>query len=67
MVERGQEPDVACMAALRSLLRDGGTSPLYNPAIDPRELAETLDYVRRELEPHAPSRVSVGQPRSGSH
>jgi hypothetical protein len=67
MVERAQEPDVACMAALRSVLRDGGTSPLYNPAIDPRELAETLDYVRRELEPDASSRVSVGQPRSGSH
>jgi hypothetical protein len=67
MVERAQQPDVACMAALRSLLRDGRTSPLYNPAIDPRELAETLDYVRRELEPDAPSRVSAGQPRSGSH
>jgi hypothetical protein len=66
MVERAQQPDVACMAALRRLLQDGGTSPLYNPAIDPRELAETLDYVRRGLEPDAPSQVSAGQRRSGS-
>lgn len=67
MVERAQQPDVACMAALSSLLRDGGTSPLYNPAIDPRELAETLDYVRRGLEPDASSQLSAGQRDSGSH
>jgi hypothetical protein len=61
MVERAQQPDVACIAALRSLLRDGGTSPLYNPSIDPRELAATLDYVRRGLDPDAPSPVTAGQ------
>jgi hypothetical protein len=67
MVERAQQPDVACIAALRNLLRDGRTSPLYNPATDPRELAETLDYVRRELEPDAPPRVSAGRRHSDSH
>ena len=67
MVERAEQPDVACIEALRSLLRDGGTSPLYNPASDPRELAETLDYVRRRLEPDAPSRVSAGQRHSDPH
>jgi hypothetical protein len=61
MVERAQQPDVACIEAVRSLLRDGGTSPLYNPSIDPRELAATLDYVRRALEPDAPSPVTAGQ------
>jgi hypothetical protein len=61
MVERAQEPDVACIAALDSLLRDGGTSPLYNPAIDPRELAQTLNDVRSGLEPDAPSRVSASR------
>jgi hypothetical protein len=66
MVERAQRPDVACVAALRSLLRDGGISPLYNPAIDPRELADTLEYVRRGLEPDAPSQVSAGHRDSGS-
>jgi hypothetical protein len=67
MVERSQQPDVACMAALRSLLRDGSTSPLYNPAIDPRVLAETLDYVRRALEPDAPPGVSASPRHSDSH
>jgi len=67
MVERAQQPDVACIAALSSLLRDGGTSPLYNPAIDPRELGATLDYVRRGLEPDAPSRVGAGRRHGGTH
>ena len=61
MVERAQQPDAACIAAVRSLLRDGGTSPLYNPSIDPRELAAMLDYVRRALEPDGPSPVTAGQ------
>ena len=35
-------------------------SPLYNPTIDPRELAVTLDYVRRALEPDTGSRATAG-------
>jgi len=65
MVERAQQPDVACIAALRSLLRDGGRSPLYNPSVDPRELAATLDYVRGGLEPDAASRATAGRGYSG--
>lgn len=61
MVERAPQPDVACIEALGRLLRDGGMSPLYNPALDPRELAAALDYVRSGLEPTAPSRVTAGR------
>jgi hypothetical protein len=60
MVERVHEPDVACIAALDDLLRDGAKSPLYNPKIDPRELAVTLDCVRRALEPDTGSRATAG-------
>jgi hypothetical protein len=61
MVERARQPDVACIVALSSLLRDGGTSPLYNPAVDPRGLAATLDYVRRGLEPNTPLRFGASK------
>jgi hypothetical protein len=66
MVERAHQPDVACIEALGRLLQDGGMSPLYNPAVDPRELAATLDYVRSGLEPAAPSRATAGQRHSDS-
>jgi hypothetical protein len=66
IVERAQQPDVACIEALRSLLRDGGMSPLYNPSVDPGDLPATVDCVRRGLEPAEPSRVTAGQRHSDS-
>jgi hypothetical protein len=50
MLERAQDPDWACVAALRELLRDGARSPLYNPALDPRQLAVILGQTRASLQ-----------------
>lgn len=49
MLERAQDPDWACVAALRDLLRDGATSPLYNPAVEAQELAAVLGRARENL------------------
>lgn len=50
LLERAEDPDWASVAALRELLRDGGTSPLYNPAVDPLRLEVILDCARAGLQ-----------------
>jgi hypothetical protein len=54
LLEQAEHPDWACVAALRELLRDGRTSPLYNPAVDPRHLGVILGRARAGLQAGRP-------------
>lgn len=60
LLEQARDPDWACVAALRELLRDGRTSPLYNPAIDPRHLGVILDRARACLQEREPLSSPLG-------
>lgn len=51
LLERVAEPDPACVAAVRELLRNGCDSPLYNPDVHVSELRATLHYIRARLSP----------------
>jgi hypothetical protein len=52
MLEHAQDPDPACVEALRDLLANGCDSPLYNADIHVSELCATLAYVRSGLATH---------------
>jgi hypothetical protein len=47
-IERADNPDPDCVAALRKLLANGD-SPLYHPGVHVSELHATLDYIRSGL------------------
>jgi hypothetical protein len=49
LIERTEAPDPLFVAALRDLLRDGG-SALYNPAVPAAELHKTIEYIRSGLQ-----------------
>jgi hypothetical protein len=49
LIEQADDPDPACCAEVRALLRDGCKSPLYNPEVHESELLATLYYVREGL------------------
>jgi hypothetical protein len=48
-LERANEPDPECVAALHALLAHTGDSPLYDPKIPFSTLETTLDYIRSGL------------------
>jgi hypothetical protein len=48
LIERAENPDPDCVAALRNLLLNGD-SPLYHPGVPVSELYATLDHVRSGL------------------
>ena len=49
MLERANEPDPACMAALHELLSDGHESALYNPNSPVVKLHDSIEQVRAGL------------------
>ena len=51
LLERAQDPDPSCVAALRQLVRDGA-SPLYDPAVHVSELHTALHYAHAGLSNH---------------
>jgi hypothetical protein len=48
LIERADNPDPDCVAALRNLLANG-ESPLYHPGVRVSELYATLEYIRSGL------------------
>jgi hypothetical protein len=46
LLERTEDPDPACVKALRELLRNGCDSPLYNAELHMSELQAALYYLR---------------------
>jgi hypothetical protein len=58
LLEQIEDPDPACVAEVRRLLRDGCESPLYNRAVHSSELRATVHYVRAQLE-QATDRAAV--------
>jgi hypothetical protein len=61
LLERADDPDPACVATIRELLRNGCDSPLYNRDIHVSELKTTLYYVRSGLD--RSSAISATGPR----
>lgn len=52
MLERSDDPDPGCVAALHDLVSDGCESPLYNPEVHVSELRATLYFARSRLDGH---------------
>jgi hypothetical protein len=53
-LERAADPEPDTLEALRSLLTDGCTSPLYNPEVPAAHLLTILDRVQAELDAREP-------------
>lgn len=49
-LERTSEPNGPTLETVRRLLRDGCTSPLYNPPVAEQRLRAALDRIRVELQ-----------------
>jgi len=63
-LERVAHPQPETLQALRWLLTDGCTSPLYNPDVPAAQLPAALDRIQAELDPLDPSALPSPWPES---